>query len=101
VFFRPPYGASNSTTVTLARNHGMSVVTWSEDTPDLGNAPVSQHHVPKHDCFQSDEPAELHPDILMHDGSPANYRQNTLNSVQRIITFYKSRGYMCTNSAGR
>jgi hypothetical protein len=27
----------------------------------------------------------------MQDGSPGNYQQNTVNSVKRIITIYKSR----------
>ena len=33
-FFRPPYGASNSTTLDLARARNMAVFNWSVDTLD-------------------------------------------------------------------
>jgi hypothetical protein len=36
----------------------------------------------------------------MHDGGPGNYRQNTVDSLQRIFTFYKSRGYKFTDPRG-
>jgi hypothetical protein len=58
----------------------------------LGNAAVPQHLVPKFHRFEGNQPLRYQPNILMHDGSPAGYRQNTVNSVKRIITFYKSRG---------
>ncbi|MCE0486967.1 hypothetical protein [Ornithinimicrobium sediminis] len=46
-------------------------------------------------------PVAYHPNVLMHDGAPGDYRQNTVYSVQRIITYYKSRGYRFTNPSGR
>jgi peptidoglycan/xylan/chitin deacetylase (PgdA/CDA1 family) len=100
-FLRPPYGSYNSTTVSLARSRGMSTVTWSRDTRDW-TTPLHRSV-----SFQSaivrnaTRPQSSHPDILMHDGSPGNYRQNTVSSLQRVITYYKSRGYRFTNPAGR
>ena len=37
--FRPPYGAYNSTTLSLARSRGMSVWNWSVDTGDWAAPP--------------------------------------------------------------
>jgi peptidoglycan-N-acetylglucosamine deacetylase len=99
-FFRPPYGAYNSTTSRLAAARGMTMVTWSRDTRDW--------QTPLHlsSSFQitivnrATRPLASHPDVLMHDGSPGNYRQNTVDSLQRIITFYKSRGYTFTDPRG-
>lgn len=100
-FFRPPYGAYNSTTVRLARERGMSVTTWSKDTRDWTTPLYISSSFQKKIVYNATTPVSYHPDILMHDGSPGNYRQNTVNSVQRIITYYKSRGYKFTNPAGK
>jgi peptidoglycan/xylan/chitin deacetylase (PgdA/CDA1 family) len=100
-FFRPPYGAYNSATVTLARRRGMSVATWSKDTRDWETPKYVSSSFQKSIVSRATIPVRYHPNILMHDGGPANYRQNTVNSLQRIITYYKSRGYKFTNPAGR
>jgi peptidoglycan/xylan/chitin deacetylase (PgdA/CDA1 family) len=100
-FFRPPYGAYNSTTVRLARARGMSTVMWSHDTRDWTTPLRPSSSFQRSIVYRATHPVTLHPDVLMHDGSPGNYRQNTVNSVRRIITFYKSRGYRFTNPAGR
>lgn len=100
-FFRPPYGAYNSTTVSLARARGMSTATWSRDTRDWTTPLYLSGSFQGTIVEKATHPLSYHPDVLMHDGSPGNYRQNTVNSVQRVITFYKSRGYRFTNPAGR
>ncbi len=100
-FFRPPGGAYNTTTVRLARSRGMSTVTWSRDTRDWTTPLHLSSSFQRSIVYNATHPSSSHPDVLMHDGSPGNYRQNTVNSVQRIITYYKSRGYTFTNPAGR
>jgi peptidoglycan-N-acetylglucosamine deacetylase len=100
-FFRPPFGSYNSTTVSLARARGMSTVTWSRDTRDWTTPLFVSASFQRSVVLRATSPLSSHPDILMHDGSPGNYRQNTVNSLQRIITFYKTRGYRFTNPIGR
>jgi peptidoglycan/xylan/chitin deacetylase (PgdA/CDA1 family) len=79
----------------------MSLVTWSKDTRDWETPPYLSTSFQNSIVSRATSPLRYHPNILMHDGSPGNYRQNTVNSVKRIITFYKSRGYKFTNPAGR
>ena len=88
--FFPPYGAYNSTTFALAK-----------DTRDWETPPYLSTSFQNSIVSRATIPLRYHPNTLMHDGSPGNYRQNTVNSVKRIITFYKSRGYKFTNPAGR
>ena len=99
-FFRPPFGVYNSTTVRLARARGMSTVKWSRDTRDW-TSPSHPSRSFQRTVVSNATQLTAHPDILMHDGSEGNYRQNTVDSVQRIITFYKSRGYRFTDPVGR
>ena len=99
-FFRPPYGAYNSTTLRLATARGMTVTTWSRDTRDWQTPPYLSSSFQRTIVSRATSPLAYHPDILMHDGSPGNYRQNTVNSLQRIITYYKSRGYKFTDPRG-
>ena len=100
-FLRIPYGSYNSTTINLARNRGMSVVKWSMKTKDWSAPPYLSTSFQKTIVAKATSPLSYHPNIIMHDGGPgAAYRQNTVNSLQRIITFYKSRGYKFTNPAG-
>jgi peptidoglycan-N-acetylglucosamine deacetylase len=99
-FFRPPYGSYNSTTINLARNRGMSVVKWSRNTKDWAAPSSLSTSFQKTIVANATSPLSSHPNVIMHDGGPSAYRQNTVNSLQRIITFYKSRGYKFTNPAG-
>jgi len=99
-FFRPPGGAYNSTTFRLATARGMTMVTWSRDTRDWQTPLYLSSSFQNTIVSRATSPVAYHPDILMHDGSPGNYRQNTVNSLQRIITFYKSRGYKFTDPRG-
>jgi uncharacterized protein with LGFP repeats len=101
-FFRAPGGeASWDVTLPLARERGMSVVNWSHNTADYR---TPTHHSPQ---FQDElvgraiGPWDDHPDVLMHDGSNGNYRQNTVDAVQRVIDHYRRHGYYFTDVAGR
>jgi len=99
-FFRPPSGDYNNTTVRLARARGMSTVVWSHDTRDWATPLHLSASFQRTIVYRATKPLSRHPDILMHDGSRGNYRQNTVNSLRRIITFYKRRGYHFTNPVG-
>jgi peptidoglycan/xylan/chitin deacetylase (PgdA/CDA1 family) len=101
-FFRGPYGTHRSRSVQeLAWERGMSVAGWSHDSRDymtpLAYSPSFQQTV----VTRSTDPLVAHPTVLLHDGSPGNYRQNTVDAVERIVTFYAARGYVFTDPAGR
>jgi len=100
-FFRPPYGSYNETTVTLARDREMSSVYWSQDTEDWTTPLHFSTTFQRTIVNRATNPLTRHPNVTLHDGSPGDYRQNTIDSLQRIITFYKQRGYRFTDPAGR
>ena len=100
-FFRPPYGAYSSTTTSLARSRGMSTTMWSRDTRDWTTPLHLSSSFQRSIVSRATSPVSAHPNVLLHDGSPGNYRQNTVDSVQRIITYYQDRGYRFTDPAGR
>lgn len=101
-FFRAPGGHFDSTTLALARARGMTLTQWSNDPRDWDNPPP-----PPNSAFQqlivqgAASPVYDHPIVLLHDGSPGNYRQNTVNALQSIINWYHSRGYIFTDPLGR
>ncbi len=98
--FRPPYGAYNSTTLSLAQSRGMSVWNWSVDTgdweaPPSGTTAWTNLIVSRAQAGGS----QTHPVILMHsqpDGSAS-----TLAALPRIITYYRDRGYTFVDLLGR
>jgi peptidoglycan/xylan/chitin deacetylase (PgdA/CDA1 family) len=101
-FFRGPGGSHHGASVKdLAWARGMNVAGWARDTLDwttpLALSPAFQDSI----VLRATSPLTPHPTILMHDGSPGNYRQNTVDAVDRIITFYAARGYVFTDPAGR
>lgn len=100
-FFRPPYGAYDATTVRLARDRAMSTVFWSHDTRDWTTPRHPSSSFQRRIVQKAVAPAFHHPNVLLHDGPPNALRTNTARSVQRIITYYKDRGYRFTNPAGR
>jgi peptidoglycan/xylan/chitin deacetylase (PgdA/CDA1 family) len=99
-FFRPPYGAYNSTTLSLAASRGMQVWNWSVDTLDWQAAGSSaQVWVDRIVSRAQAGGSQTHPVILMHNqpgGSPA-----TLAALPRIITYYRDRGYNFVDLYGR
>ena len=100
-FFRAPGGNFDSTTLALAKQRGMSLVQWSNDTRDWAAPPFISSSYQNSIFDRAVQPLYTNPIILMHDGSPGNYRQNTINSLQRVITYYKDHGYKFVDPAGR
>jgi len=101
-FFRGPGGSHHGASVKdLVWSRGMDIAGWARDTLDwttpLSLSPAFSDSIVR----RATSPLTPHPTILMHDGSPGNYRQNTVNAVDRIISFYAARGYVFTDPAGR
>ena len=98
---RAPGVSFNPTTLALARERGMTLTGWSNDTIDwnaqLSITPAYQAGI----VDRAINPVCDNPIVLLHDGSPGNYRQNTVDSLQRIIDSYRSRGYVFTDPLGR
>jgi peptidoglycan/xylan/chitin deacetylase (PgdA/CDA1 family) len=99
-FFRPPYGAFDSTTLSLARARGMGVWNWSVDTEDWkARGSGAQVWVNRILSLNSAGGSQAHPVVLMHnqpDGNPA-----TVAALPSIIAFYRDRGYTFVDVAGR
>jgi len=99
-FFRAPGGGFDPSTLSQARQRGMSLVQWSNDTLDWA-APLYQDAAYQAGIVsRATNPLYTNPVILMHDGSPGNYRQNTVESLARVIEFYQARGYTFTDPLG-
>jgi uncharacterized protein with LGFP repeats len=90
--FRPPYGAYNSTTLSLAQARNMSVWNWSVDTEDWKAAGSgSADWVNRIISLAQAGGSQQHPVVLMHNqpgGNPA-----TVAALPAIIQFYRDRGY--------
>jgi peptidoglycan/xylan/chitin deacetylase (PgdA/CDA1 family) len=99
-FFRPPYGAYNSTTLNVAQARNMSVWNWSVDTQDWMAAGSGASSWVNNIINLAEAGAtQLHPVVLMHNapaGNPA-----TVAALPTIIKFYRDRGYTFVDLAGR
>lgn len=82
-WFRPPYGARNTTVDTVARNNGLGVVIWSVDPYDWRdrNAATVTSRV-----LNQTQPGSI---ILMHD-----IHGTTVDAAPAIIAGLKQRGYV-------
>jgi peptidoglycan/xylan/chitin deacetylase (PgdA/CDA1 family) len=99
-FFRPPYGAFNSTTLSLARARNMAVWNWSVDTEDWkANGSADQFWVNRIITLARAGGSQGHPVILMHNQPIA--MPATVAALPAIIAFYRDRGYTFVNLAGR
>lgn len=101
-FFRGPYGSHHGRSIKdIVWSRGMSIAGWSHDTRDyqtpLSYSPAFQQTI----VGRATVPQLATPMVLMHDGAPGNYRQNSVDAVERIVAFYASRGYLFTDPAGR
>ena len=98
--FRPPYGAYNSTTLSLAQGRGMQVWNWSVDTGDW-EAPPSGSTSWTNLIVQRAQAggSQTHPVILMH--SQVDGSASTLAALPRIISYYRDRGYTFVDLLGR
>jgi peptidoglycan/xylan/chitin deacetylase (PgdA/CDA1 family) len=98
-FFRPPYGAYNSTTLSLAQARDLEVWNWSVDTEDWkAGGSASSFWVNRIIDLAETGGSQSHPVVLMHNmpgGSPA-----TVAALPSIITFYRDRGYVFVDLNG-
>jgi peptidoglycan/xylan/chitin deacetylase (PgdA/CDA1 family) len=98
-FFRPPYGAFDSTTLNLANARRMAVWNWSVDTRDWeargsGAATWVDRIITRAEAGGR----QTHPVVLMHNspgGNPA-----TVAALPAIIDFYRAAGYTFVDLAG-
>lgn len=99
-FFRPPYGAYNSTTLGLADARNMAVFNWSVDTRDWeARGSGDPYWVNRIISLAQTGGSQTHPVILFHNqptGNPA-----TVSALPTIIDFYRDRGYTFVDLAGR
>ncbi len=100
--FRGPYGSHHGSSVReLVWERGMSIGGWSHNSRDyttpLSPSPAFQVSI----VGAVTAPVLPHPVLLLHDGSPGNYRQNTVDAVERIVAFYRARGYEFTDPTGQ
>lgn len=82
---RPPYGAYNGGTISIARSLGLATVTWNVDPTDWAT--------PGTGAIVARVLAQVRPGsiILSHDGG--GYRGQTLAAYPQIISALRSRGY--------
>jgi peptidoglycan/xylan/chitin deacetylase (PgdA/CDA1 family) len=99
-FCRPPYGATNSTTLSLAQGRRMAVWNWSVDTEDWkANGSADQAWVDRIVSLAQAGGSQEHPVILLHNQASA--MPATVAALPSIISFYKARGYTFVDLAGR
>jgi peptidoglycan/xylan/chitin deacetylase (PgdA/CDA1 family) len=90
--FRPPYGKYDSTTLSLARQRGMTVWLWSVDTLDwMADGSRSSYWVRRIIGLAEQGGALSHPIVLMHDGREGD--PATVAALPAIIQFFRSHGY--------
>jgi peptidoglycan/xylan/chitin deacetylase (PgdA/CDA1 family) len=99
-FFRPPYGAYNGTTLSLAQARNMGVWNWSVDTEDWkANGSGDASWVNRIISLAEAGRSQTNPVVLMHNspaGNPA-----TVSALPTIISYYRDRGYTFVDLAGR
>ena len=98
--FRPPGGAYNSSTLSLAQQRRMKFWIWSVDTEDWkANGSSSSYWVNRIITLAERQGGALrHPVVLMHNqpaGNPA-----TVLALPTIINFFRSHGYTFVNLLG-
>lgn len=100
--FRGPYRTHHSSSVKdIAWSRGMNIAGWTHDTKDYTTPLSLSYSFQRSIVDRATSPVHANPDVLMHDGSPGNFRQNTVDAVDRIVTSYASRGYAFTDPAGQ
>ena len=91
-WFRPPYGAMSSSTVSAARSQGLSTALWNVDTRDW--AASTRLNSTDYLAIRARARAGTrltHPMVLFHDGGAS--RPNMLHELPGIITWYRNHGY--------
>src|SRR3954452_5930162 len=99
-FFRPPYGAFNTTTLDLAQARNMAVFNWSVDTLDWeARGSADSFWVNRIISLAEAGGTQTHPVILFHNqpgGNPA-----TVAALPTIISYYRSQGFTFVDLSGR
>jgi peptidoglycan/xylan/chitin deacetylase (PgdA/CDA1 family) len=99
-FFRPPYGSSNSTTLSLAQARSMAVYNWSVDTEDwMAEGSADPFWVNRIISLAQAGGAQTNPVILMHNQPGA--MPATVAALPSIIAFYRDRGYVFVDLNGQ
>lgn len=90
-FYRPPYGEISDEQIAFLDEKGMKVILWSVDTRDWNSPIVTSKNIS--DVMINNH----HPEVinLMHDAG--GDRQSTVNSLPKIIDYYRSQGYRFVN----
>jgi peptidoglycan-N-acetylglucosamine deacetylase len=83
--WRPPYGAFNTTTLTILHALKMLIVLWTVDTSDYARPGVPRI---VYTAISGARPGAI---ILMHDGG--GNRSETIAALPRIIAAIRKRGY--------
>ena len=98
--FRPPGGAYNASTLSLAQQRRMKFWMWSVDTEDWkANGSSSSYWVNRIITLAKKQGGALpHPVVLMHNqpaGNPA-----TVLALPAVINFFRGHGYTFVNLVG-
>lgn len=97
-FFRAPQGKDKAPAVhQIARIHRLTVTNMHSAGDYLQPKKVDADWVSRITERLVDQ--GNHPILLLHDGGA--YRKNSVLALERIITWYKRRGYVFTDPAGR
>lgn len=97
-FFRAPQGRDDTPTIRkLAVDRGQTVTGYHSAGDYLQPDALDPRWVTL--IEQRLEGRGAHPVLLLHDGGP--FRGNSVQALDRIITWYASRGYVFTDPAGR
>ena len=102
-YFRPPGGFTNNV-ATVTKSQNMETVLWSTDTqdwkqPGYYSSSFQSSIVSRATTLTSADAS--HPVVLMHGGKASHeaesvvssFRGNTVQSLQRVINWYRSHGY--------
>ncbi|MCF6737389.1 hypothetical protein E9565_19895 [Blastococcus sp. KM273129] len=101
-FFRGPGGSHHGASVQEeAWARDMTIADWSNDPRDWAAPDSLSPSYQDTIVERATNPVYDHPIVLLHDGPPVNYRQNTIEALGRIIESYQSRGYVFTDPAGQ
>jgi peptidoglycan/xylan/chitin deacetylase (PgdA/CDA1 family) len=101
-FFRGPGGTHSGLLVqSVAHSRNLTIAGWNRDPYDWRSPAAVNPFFQQGVVHAATAPGSNHPIVLLHDGSPGNFRQNTVDAVERIVVSYKSRGFLFTDPAGR
>ncbi len=105
-WFRGPGGSQfASSTASALRSRRLANVYWSNDPRDWAQPSRLSLAYQNHIVHASEHPLFRHPIILLHENdglqiSGYAFRGNTPQALERIIRFYKARGYRFVSPTG-